>query len=49
MGQCEDRGFPEVKDLKLLVPEQYGEIETDPEAEAGEQVTYPDAGAWDTG
>ncbi len=49
MGPRENKGFSEVEDLKLLVPEQCGEIEADPEAKAGEQIAYPDAGAWDAG
>ena len=49
MGQRQDIRFPEVKDLKLLIPEECPEVETDPETQAGEQITHPDAGTRDAG
>jgi hypothetical protein len=47
MGQRQDIRFPEIKDLKLLMPEECPEVEADPETQAGEQITHPNAGARD--
>jgi hypothetical protein len=47
MCQRQNIWLAKIEHLKLLAPEEYSDIEKNPEAQTGEQVAHPHAGAWD--